>query len=100
MAGYSPRAQKIKEQAVKEAEKQKEEQAGTEHLLLAMLGGNRLCRHQALYTMGVNIQKLYSTVLSAAEIDSNSTLEELQMQKKQKENKNSTTLHWISTVVI
>ena len=41
--------------------------------------------------MGVNIQKLYSAVLSAAEIDSNSTLEELQMQKKQKENKNSTT---------
>lgn len=89
--GYSPRAQKIKEQAVKEAEKQKEEQAGTEHLLLAMLRETDCVGTRLLYTMGVNIQKLYSTVLSAAEIDSNSTLEELQMQKKQKENKNSTT---------
>ena len=90
-AGYSPRAQKIKEQAVKEAEKQKEEQAGTEHLLLAMLRETDCVGTRLLYTMGVNIQKLYSAVLSAAEIDSNSTLEELQMQKKQKENKNSTT---------
>ena len=90
-ACYSPRAQKIKEQAVKEAEKQKEEQAGTEHLLLAMLRETDCVGTRLLYTMGVNIQKLYSTVLSAAEIDSNSTLEELQMQKKQKENKNSTT---------
>ena len=90
-AGYSPRAQKIKEQAVKEAEKQKEEQAGTEHLLLAMLRETDCVGTRLLYTMGVNIQKLYSVVLSAAEIDSNSTLEELQMQKKQKENKNSTT---------
>ena len=87
----SPRAQKIKEQAVKEAEKQKEEQAGTEHLLLAMLRETDCVGTRLLYTMGVNIQKLYSAVLSAAEIDSNSTLEELQMQKKQKENKNSTT---------
>ena len=87
-AGYSPRAQKIKEQAVKEAEKQKEEQAGTEHLLLAMLRETDCVGTRLLYTMGVNIQKLYSVVLSAAEIDSNSTLEELQMQKK---NKNSTT---------
>ena len=90
-AGYSPRAQKIKEQAVKEAEKQKEEQAGTEHLLLAMLRETDCVGTRLLYTMGVNIQKLYSAVLSAAEIDFNSTLEELQMQKKQKENKNSTT---------
>ena len=90
-AGYSPRAKKIKEQAVKEAEKQKEEQAGTEHLLLAMLRETDCVGTRLLYTMGVNIQKLYSAVLSAAEIDSNSTLEELQMQKKQKENKNSTT---------
>ncbi|WP_418403073.1 ATP-dependent Clp protease ATP-binding subunit [Blautia sp.] len=90
-AGYSPRAQKIKEQAVKEAEKQKDEQAGTEHLLLAMLRETDCVGTRLLYTMGVNIQKLYSAVLSAAEIDSNSTLEELQMQKKQKENKNSTT---------
>ena len=90
-AGYSPRAQKIKEQAVKEAEKQKEEQAGTEHLLLAMLRETDCVGTRLLYTMGVNIQKLYSAVLSVAEIDSNSTLEELQMQKKQKENKNSTT---------
>ena len=69
-AGYSPRAQKVREQAVKEAEKQNEDLAGTEHLLLAMLKETDCVGTRLLYTMGVNIQKLYSAVLAAAGIDS------------------------------
>lgn len=90
-AGYSPRAVKIKEQAVKEAEKQKEEQAGTEHLLLAMLKEPDCVATRLLYTMGVNIQKLYGAVLAAMGIDLNSVPEEMQMQKNKKGNKNSAT---------
>ncbi|MDO5799729.1 MAG: ATP-dependent Clp protease ATP-binding subunit [Eubacteriales bacterium] len=88
---YSPRAEKIKDQAVKEAEKQRENQAGTEHLLLAMLKETDCVGTRLLYTMGINIQKLYSEVLSATGIDPNSIPEELQMRKNQKGNKTSTT---------
>ena len=91
-AGYSPRAQKVREQAVKEAEKQKEDLAGTEHLLLAMLKETDCVGTRLLYTMGVNIQKLYSAVLAAAGIDTNAIPEELQMSKNQKGKQGSTTL--------
>lgn len=90
-AGYSPRAQKVREQAVKEAEKQKEDLAGTEHLLLAMLKETDCVGTRLLYTMGVNIQKLYSAVLAAAGIDTNAISEELQMPKNQKGKQGSTT---------
>ena len=90
-AGYSPRAQKVREQAVKEAEKQKEDLAGTEHLLLAMLKETDCVGTRLLYTMGVNIQKLYSAVLAAAGIDTNANPEELQMPKNQKGKQGSTT---------
>ena len=90
-AGYSPRAQKVREQAVKEAEKQKEDLAGTEHLLLAMLKETDCVGTRLLYTMGVNIQKLYSAVLAAAGIDTNAIPEELQMSKNQKGKQGSTT---------
>ena len=54
-----------------------------------------------LYTMGVNIQKLYSAVLAAAGIDTNAIPEELQMPKEP-EGKNRDPQHrrWISTAVI
>lgn len=91
-AGYSPRAQKVREQAVKEAEKQNEDLAGTEHLLLAMLKETDCVGTRLLYTMGVNIQKLYSVVLAAAGIDTNAIPEELQMSKNQKGKQGSTTL--------
>ena len=90
-AGYSPRAQKVRGQAVKEAEKQKEDLAGTEHLLLAMLKETDCVGTRLLYTMGVNIQKLYSAVLAAAGIDTNAIPEELQMSKNQKGKQGSTT---------
>ena len=90
-AGYSPRARKVREQAVKEAEKQKEDLAGTEHLLLAMLKETDCVGTRLLYTMGVNIQNLYSAVLAATGIDTNAIPEELQMPKNQKGNKGSAT---------
>ena len=58
---YSPRARKIMEEAVRECT----EKAGTEHLLLVMLKETDCVATRLLHTMGINIQKLYSAVLSA-----------------------------------
>ena len=55
---YSPRALRVLERSVQEAENQKEAQAGTEHLLVAMLKETDCVATRLLYTMGVNIQKL------------------------------------------
>ena len=60
-AGYSPRAQKVREQAVKEAEKQNEDLAGTEHLLLGLRKVYTGVAAQVLGANGVdeeNIQKV------------------------------------------
>ena len=69
--GYSPRARKILEGAAREAESFHEAQAGTEHLLLAMLKETDCVATRLLYTMGAQIQKLYAAVLSAMGMDGN-----------------------------
>ena len=74
------------ERSVQEAENQKEAQAGTEHLLVAMLKETDCVATRLLYTMGVNIQKLYVTVLTAMGIE-NPTAEELQGGRNQKTQK-------------
>ena len=66
---YSPRARKLVELAVHEAENQQENEAGTEHLLLAMLKETDCVATRLLYTMGVNIQKLYTALLNAMGIE-------------------------------
>lgn len=83
---YSPRALRVLERSVQEAENQKEAQAGTEHLLVAMLKETDCVATRLLYTMGVNIQKLYVTVLTAMGIE-NPTAEELQGGRNQKTQK-------------
>lgn len=83
---YSPRAMRVLERSVQEAENQKEAQAGTEHLLVAMLKETDCVATRLLYTMGVNIQKLYVAVLTAMGIE-NPTAEELQGGRNQKTQK-------------
>ena len=58
---YSPRARKLVELAVHEAENQQENEAGTEHLLLAMLKETDCVATRLLYTMGVCKSLLRST---------------------------------------
>ena len=87
---YSPRAEKLIAQAVREAEKQKEMQAGTEHLLIAMLRETDCVATRLLYTMGINIQKLYVAVLGAMGIE-NSSADDLQSTKGQKRQQSSPT---------
>ena len=78
---YSPRARKLVELAVHEAENQQENEAGTEHLLLAMLKETDCVATRLLYTMGVNIQKLYTALLNAMGIENPALAEELQNTK-------------------
>lgn len=83
---YSPRAERLLETAAAEAAAQKEELAGTEHILLAMLKETDSVATRLLYTMGINIQKLYAAVLGAMGIDGEAAAGEMQaakaMQKK------------------
>ena len=78
---YSPRTEKVLESAVAEAQNSGCEKAGTEHLLLAMLRETDCVGTRLLYTMGVNIQKLYVAVLGAMGYDNESIQEEFQAAK-------------------
>lgn len=80
---YSPRARKIMTEAVQECE----EKAGTEHLLLVMLKETDCVATRLLHTMGINVQKLYSAVLSAMGKEGEGFSEELQTGSE----KNATT---------
>jgi ATP-dependent Clp protease ATP-binding subunit ClpC len=64
-AGYTPRATKMLEGAVEEADDLRSEKIGTEHLLLAMLREVDCMGTRLLHTMGVNIRKLQNEVLAA-----------------------------------
>ena len=78
---YSPRTEKVLKSAVEEAQNSGCEKAGTEHLLLAMLRETDCVGTRLLYTMGVNIQKLYAAVLGAMGYDNEAIQEEFQAAK-------------------
>lgn len=86
---FTPRAQKIIENSFAEAEKMGVRQAGTEHLLVAMLKETDCIAVRLLNTKGINVQKLYVDVLTAAGQDMNSAKNEYMMQKNKK-NKSTT----------
>ena len=74
---YSPRSRKILEQAMEDAESM-ECTAGTEHILLALLKETDCVGTRLLFTMGVNIQKLFAAVLTAMGFDNDTIAEEFQ----------------------
>ena len=78
---YSPRTEKVLKSAVAEAQNSGCEKAGTEHLLLAMLRETDCVGTRLLYTMGVNIQKLYAAVLGAMGYNNEAIQEEFQAAK-------------------
>ena len=79
--GFSPRTRRVLKNAYVEAEAMHFEEAGTEHLLLAMLKETDCVGTRLLYTMGANIQKLYAAVLAAMGMDSDAIAEEFQSVK-------------------
>ena len=62
---YTPRAQRILEAACREAESFQAQGAGTEHLLLAILKETDCVATRLLYTMGVQISKMFSALVQA-----------------------------------
>ena len=88
--GYSPRAEKVLEEAHRQAERFHSDKTGTEHILLAVLKEGENVAVRLLNTMGVSIQKLYVEVLTAMGEDKSLYKEDLGKKQNKKKNAVST----------
>ena len=86
---FTPRAQKVISMAREEADKLKISEAGTEHLLIALLKETDCIAVRLLNTKGINVQKLYVDALTASGQDMNTAKNEY-MKQKNKKNKSAT----------
>ncbi len=86
---FTPRAQKVISMAREEADKLKISEAGTEHLLIALLKETDCIAVRLLNTKGINVQKLYVDALTASGQDMNTAKNEY-MKQKNKRNKSAT----------
>lgn len=75
--GYSPRAQKILEEAHRQAARFGQQQTGTEHILMGIIKEGENVAVRLLNTIGVNVQKIYADTLAAIGQDSNLYKEDL-----------------------
>jgi ATP-dependent Clp protease ATP-binding subunit ClpC len=66
---FTPRAKRIIDQSQREAAKLKAQEAGTEHLLIALIKEPDSIAIRLLNTLGVNVQKVYIDLLAAAGVD-------------------------------
>ena len=89
-AEFTPRARKINENSVAEAERLGSFKAGTEHILLAILKETDCIAVRILGTKGINTQKLYIDVLTATGQDPNSAKNEYMMQRGRNKGKSAT----------
>ena len=88
--GLSPRAQKVMEEADRQAERFDAEKTGTEHILLALLKEGENVAARLLKTMGIAIQKLYVDTLSAIGQDPSLYKEDFARKQKHKKGAVST----------
>ncbi len=88
--GYSPRAEKVLDEAHKQAERFKSEKTGTEHILLALLKEGENVAVRLLNTMGISIQKLYVETLAAMGEDKSLYKEDLGKKQNKKKGGAST----------
>ena len=89
--GYSPRAEKILQEAARQAHRFHSEEIGTEHILLALLKEGDNVAVRLLNTLGIQIQKLYDDTLLAIGQDANLYKEDLGYKGKKKKEKNNGT---------
>lgn len=75
--GFSPKTQKVLEQAETEAGRFHSDEIGTEHILLAIIKEMDCAASRLLNTMGIPIQKLYVDILVAMGEDVSQHKEEL-----------------------
>ena len=78
---YTPRVTYLLENAAGEAESFRQDEIGTEHILLAMIKEMDCVAARLLFTMGTNMQKLYTDTLMAMGMDMAEAKEELQAMK-------------------
>ena len=90
MPGYTPRAERILENSGEEARHFGSRTVGTEHILIAMLKETDCVATRLLYTLGVNIQKLYVAVLVAMGEEQNMTKEDFQGKNARESGGNNT----------
>lgn len=86
---YTPRSKRLMQNSEDEANAVQAQKVGTEHLLIAMLKDTECVATRLLYTMGVNIQKMFLAVLAATGMDKQYTQEELQNGKFMKPRENA-----------
>lgn len=77
----TPRAAYVMDNAADEAASFHQKEIGTDHILLSMIKETDCVATRLLFTMGVNLQKLYVEVLQAMGMDAASAREELQNLK-------------------
>ncbi len=75
--GYSPRAEKVLEEAHRQAERFGQKLTGTEHMLLALIKEGENVAVRLLNTVGANMQKIYVDTLIAIGQDGNLYKEDL-----------------------
>ncbi len=75
--GFSPRAQRVLEEAHRQAARFKQKETGTEHILLALIKEGENVAVRLLNTLGVNTQKVYADTLAAIGQDPNLYKEDL-----------------------
>ena len=67
--GYTPRTLQILENSEKEAADLQVEKVGTEQILIAMIKDAECVATRLLHTLGVNLQKLYMSILDSMGIE-------------------------------
>lgn len=75
--GYSPRAQRVLEEAHRQAARFGQKETGTEHILMALIKEGENVAVRLLNTLGVNVQKIYVDTLIAIGQDGNLYKEDL-----------------------
>lgn len=68
-AAYTPRAERILEDSLKEAGTFRMEKAGTEHILITIIQDGECVATRLLHTMGIQLQKLYMSILDSMGIE-------------------------------
>ncbi len=66
---YTPRAQRILENSVREADMFHMEKVGTEHILMALLKDTECVAARLMHSMEIDLKKLYMDILNAMGID-------------------------------
>lgn len=82
--GFSPRAEKILQEAAKQAERFQSDEIGTEHILLAILKEGDNVAARLLNTLGVQAQKLYIETLLAMGQDGSLYKDDLGLRQSKK----------------